>query len=371
MKIALLSFHNAANFGAALQAYALQKALEDQGHDCEYINYVNDSRGHAYSMKFQCMNALKHGRLDPAAKYLLGAPLMNARKRKFDSFYKAYLKTTKKVYRNSREAEALNPAYDCFVVGSDQVWNPTNNGHDTAYLLDFVKDNNKKISFASSFGVADLDEENRKRYRENLLTFQSLGVREKLGQKLVKDLTGRDSELVLDPVMLLTKEQWLGMLDDASPKEKYVFCYTNRDNQINDFFKSGYKLDGRKLYKLSRHTKPGDFLSPTIRVKYQMSPLEFIQVIEHADLVVSASFHCLAMAILLNKPFVAILTGNEGKDERLKNLLGLLGLEGRSLKAGMTPEDIAAPIDWAAVNGAIDELRKSSLAYLNGALSRV
>ena len=86
MKLALLSFHNAANYGASLQAYALQKYLSDEGYDCEYINYVNSSRAHAYSMTWHIGDSLRHGQLKSAVGYLLGSPFLALRKHRFNKF---------------------------------------------------------------------------------------------------------------------------------------------------------------------------------------------------------------------------------------------------------------------------------------------
>ena len=369
MRIALLSFHNAANFGAALQAYALQHALEQKGHECKYINYVNDTRRHQYSMSFLFWDSLRKGQFASAVKYLIGAPFLLTRKRKFGKFYKKYLHTTEREYRNSQEATSLNPLFDRFIVGSDQVWNPVNNGHDTAFLLDYVEDPRKKISYSSSFGLSELDDDMKERYRKCFLTFHSLSVREKIGQRIVEELIGKTPELVLDPVMLLTMQDWRTLASGVNgTKEKYIFTYTNRDQQINSFMKTGYHLGDKKVYKLSRFTKPSDFIDSSIRVKYWMSPLEFVDVIDNADLVVSASFHCLAMAILLNKPFVAILTGNYGKDERLNNMLRMFHLEDRALNDKMTEEEILKPIDWEYVNGEISKRREESLLYLINAI---
>lgn len=368
MKLALLSFHNAANYGAALQAYALQEALEKMGHDCEYINYLNDERRNHYSLSFLFWDAIKKRNITGAVKYLLGAPFLLARKRRFNKFYKAYLHVTKGEYRTSQEAAALNPDYDRFIVGSDQVWNPDNNGDDAAFLLDFVKDDKKKVSYSSSFGVASIDETHKDVFKNNLEKFKALAVRESIGRDIIKELTGRDAKVVLDPVMLLSKEQWLSLVPEKKNNEKYIFSYTNRDSQISDFFKTGFKLEGKKHYVLSRYTRPQDFLSSTVRVKYWMSPQEFVSVIANAELVVTASFHCLAMSILLNRPFVAVLTGDKGKDERPLNILRALNLESRILSPGMTPSDIQSPIDWESVNKRIEELKKSSVAYLTKAI---
>lgn len=368
MKLALLSFHTAANYGASLQAYAFERFLSDKGFDCEYINYVNASRAHEYSMTWHIYDCLKHCKLTSAAAYLAGSPFMTLRKWRFNRFYDQNLRKTEKVYHNSKEAEELNDQYDYFIVGSDQIWNPVCNGDDAAFLLDFVKDSKKRISYSPSFGMTEVDEVHKKVFKENLEQFSFLGVRETIGQKIVKELTGRESALCLDPVLLLTKEQWNSIMPKKELKERFIFSYTNRDCQIRDFFNTGYKLDGRKHYVLSRYTKPSDFLNSQVRVKYCMSPQEFLWVVNNADMVVSASFHCIAMSIILNRQFVAITTGDEGKDERLLNLLRTLGLQDRVLSEGMTIEKINAPIDYIEVNERIGQMKKQSVDYILGAI---
>ena len=146
MKVALISFHNAYNYGAALQAYGLQKALNDMDIDNEYIDYVNTHRAQVYNMRVQLSEAIKNKNVVRAVRVLCGMPFMYLRGSKFDLFYSQYLKKTDKTYSTSQEAVSLNDEYEKFIVGSDQVWNPGNNGMDWAFLLDFVKD---KIGRAS------------------------------------------------------------------------------------------------------------------------------------------------------------------------------------------------------------------------------
>ena len=366
MKLALLSFHNAANYGAALQAYAFQRFLSDSGFDCEYINYINQSRAHEYSMSWHIYDCLKHGKLTSAAAYLAGSPFMTLRKWRFNRFYDQHLRKTDKVYHSSKEAEELNSQYDYFIVGSDQVWNPVCNGDDAVFLLDFVKDGKKRISYSPSFGMTEVDDAHKKVFKDNLEQFAQIGVRETVGQKIVQEC---EAMLCLDPVLLLSKDQWEGIMPKKRNKESFIFSYTNRDSQTKDFFKIGYKLDGRKHYVLSRYTKPGDFLNSQVRVKYCMSPQEFLWVVNNSDMVISASFHCIAMSIILNRQFVAITTGDEGKDERLLNLLRTLGLQDRVLREGVTVEEVNALIDYKVVNERILQMKRQSVDFIYEALS--
>ncbi len=200
-------------------------------------------------------------------------------------------------------------------------------------------------------------------YKKYLSEIKHISTREIFGVKLIKQLTGRDAKLVMDPVFLLTKESWLKMTEPI--KEPFVFSYTNKDNQFEAFINQiGYDMKGMKHYKLARATGIGDFISSKVKVKYSMSPTDFLSVINSAELVFTASFHCTAMSIIFNRPFVVTLIGDSGKDERLLTLLKRFGLENRILSDGMTVHDAKSPIDWNIVNSRIEELRKESLGYL-------
>lgn len=373
MKLALLSFHTAANYGASLQAYALQKFLQDKGYDCEYINYVNDSRAREYSMSWHIIDSLRRGQWKSAVAYLLGSPFLNLRKYRFNKFYSQYLRKTEKIYRTSAEAEELNGRYDKFIVGSDQVWNPACNGDDAAFLLNFVHDDERRVSYSSSFGLAKIDEQRQSVYRDNLTRFASIAVREQIGVELVRQLTGREAKLVIDPVLLLSKEQWDSLLDGKHEAAPFVFSYTNQERQVQQFNALIHQshFGNMRHYKLSRYTSPKDFLNPKVKVAYTMSPQDFLRYINEAQLVATASFHCTAMCILFNKPFVCFLTGDEGKDERLKTLLTTFGLLDRVYSERMTIEQVCAPIDYNEVNKLLILKRHESAAYLDEAISKI
>lgn len=370
MKIGLLSFHNAANYGAGLQAYALQKYLEDRGYDCEYIDYQNEFRRGAYDMNFQIKMEIKKGNIPAIIKLLVGKPLLKARNVKFKKFYKEFVRYSPQTFYNIQELKGTNSIYNKFIVGSDQVWNPKNNGNDISYLLDFVKDKDKTISYSSSFGVSKVPEFIRNDYTKCFNQIKHLSSRESSGVKMIKELTGRDAKLVLDPVFLLTREQWQEIIEKDFRHERFIFSYTNRASQYKDFVTTtGYSLEGVKNYKLSRYTTPIDFLNPSVRVKYSMSPTEFLHCVNDSELVVSASFHCVSLSIILNTPFVCFLTGDDGKDERLKTLLTHFGLMDRVFSKSMTIEDVHKSIDWSYVNEVLEKKRNDSIEYLLNAIN--
>ena len=368
MKLGLLTFHTAANFGAALQAYALQEFLEGKGYDAEYIDYQSHKRRMIYDMPYRVKQSFKRGKLIDAFFYAAGMPFLNMRKRKFEEFNRRYLRISDTLYHDKKELEKANGHYDMFIVGSDQVWNPGNNGKDTSYMLRFVGDEHKTMSYASSFGLSEVPDYIRGDYAESLKRIAHLSTREQSGVKIIKELTGRDAKLVLDPVFLLTKKQWLKLIGDFPMAGNYLFSYTNRKDQMSKFLQTGYDMKKVSHHKLSRFTTLSDFINPKVKVKYDMSPCEFLANVYGAQMVVSASFHCICFSILLNRPFVCFLTGNDGKDERLKTLLKHFDLMDRVYRKDMTSNDIQKPIDWERVNVMIDQKRKDSAEFLLSSL---
>lgn len=368
MKIALLSFHNAYNYGAALQAYALQCAVQHLGVDCEYINYQNTFRKHAYDMKFQFSQAVVKKKPINAVKAFVGMPIMAKRAKEFEEFYKKNLHVTDRVYKNSEEAKSTNNSYDKYIVGSDQVWNYSNNGGDNAFLLDFVNDDRKKISYSSSFGISSLPEELKGIYGKYLGRFNRLATRESIGVEIIEQVTGRKAHLVLDPVFLIGKEEW-DKIKAADPKsgKKYIFFYTNRQSQITDFLNIGYASE-EDFHVLSTHLTPKELLNRRIKPRISMSPAEFLSEINSAELVVTASFHCLALAIIYHKQFIVILTGDHGKDERITNLLKIAGLENRILTSTTKKADVLEKIDYEEVDSRIREYLEYSREYLRRAI---
>ncbi|WP_407383585.1 polysaccharide pyruvyl transferase family protein [Ruminococcus sp.] len=367
MKVALLSFHNAYNYGACLQAYALQEAVRELGADCEYIDYVNGTRAGIYKISARIGKAIKQKNIKDLVKTVGGAPFIRSRRTKFDRFYRERLKKTGQTYRSCDEARSLEGAYDKFVVGSDQVWNAEHNGADAAFLLGFVNDSAKKISYSSSFGMAEIPDAQKAWYAEHLNTIGCLSTREQAGVRIIRELTGRDAHLVLDPVFLPDASHWKSLLTDKKPEKPYTFYYMNAAFDYQNIERvTGIKDKERHI--LSASVNPSDFLKRNQKVTFAMSPDGFLQKIHDAELVVTTSFHCLAFSIIFRKKFIAILSGDKGRDERLLNLLKITGLESRIFSREMTKADVEAEIDYDEAERRLNVYCDYSKAFLKAAL---
>ena len=194
MKIKTITCHDVYNYGASLQAYALQTYLEKQGHEVEIIDYMPDYRPRRY--RFFHLNN-KKGRLGKIASYV---PLLEPfcalwrnkknfkfynRKRKFDLFKKERLKVTDVCYHNVKELTSNKPDADLYIAGSDQIWNSLyDNGRDAAYYCAFENNPQKCISYAASFGADHIHPDYVSFVQKELKNFKSISVRESSGKQI-------------------------------------------------------------------------------------------------------------------------------------------------------------------------------------------
>lgn len=343
-KIGILTFSQVKNFGAVLQAYALKKVLSDLGAQADCIDY-RASFFAAITFKQKVLRLVKR-----VAKICLRWPVSN---RYFNDFIAKYLTDTPPLLR--KDLPALNNQYDLFVAGSDQIWNVSITHRDASFFLDFVQDPQKKSSYAASFGFDHIEPQDRDFYQSLLQRIPRISVRERSGAAIVKDLTGTEPPVVLDPTLLLTKQQWEAFTRPVA-RENYVLMYLASKNQaIVSFAQAFAASKNLPLIYISGRPWPGveSFLCP---------PEEFVEYFRKAKYVVTNSFHGLAFSINLNKEFIVDwLPPQWPANARLENLLDITDLRSRLL---VNFKEKDTPIDWARVNAALEKEREKSLAFL-------
>lgn len=355
-KAAVLTVHRANNFGAVLQAYALQTFLNNNGFKVDIINYLCPFIENLYGyFPLRKGNALKN-----IIKSLLLIPVVFLRRRNFDGFRLKFLKTTAPVTR--AELKNLNGSYDMFITGSDQVFNGRLTNYDTSYFLDFVDSPAKKASYAASFGLTELTKQEEALYTPLLTDFDNLLLREKEGQDLLKKLTGKEAPTVLDPVFLLTKEEWADIA--IMPKEKnYILVYVmEKEKSIMDFAKQLSQKTGLKIIYL--------FFNPLHGVKDKSviaAPQEYLGYFMAADYIVTNSFHGAAFAIKFNKRFfVGMLRSLGSLNSRLNHLLKTAKLESRIIDENSINN--TGNVDFSAANAAIAEQTQKSARLITDIL---
>ena len=230
-KVGILTFSYSSNPGSVLQAYALQETIsEEAGYTASIVNYQKTGADKPIVGRNVFCGSVRKWTLGKIKGWIVRLVAYPMRMRKYEKFFRKYYRGfSSKPY--SREAlQRVADEYDRFVVGSDQVWNFDSINIDDTYLLDFVKDRNKKISYAASFGQRGVPEQEAEHFAEKISDFSAISVRERYGVATVQELTGRKAEWVLDPSLLRNKEQWAAMA--VAPREKnYVFVYLRENSK--------------------------------------------------------------------------------------------------------------------------------------------
>lgn len=352
-KVGLITFHSSHNYGAMLQAYALQKTFLDLGVDCKIIHYRTPKMVNDYAI-------FKKGKSPRTiAKNVLNVLRYGAFKRKhkrFENFIQENLVITRR-YSSLAELLLSPPGMDLYVTGSDQVWNGVGVLKD-AYFLPFAEKNSKKVSYAASFGDNMPNEKNTKRIAMYLKDFAKISVREEAAKEYLEECVGVECCQTPDPVFLLKKQEWLGFTESVSEKTPYIFCYClvkeSRIQQVIDEIK---KRTGLKVVTLSDGIKPNIKAN---RVYYDAGPKEFLSLLKGAAFVVTDSFHGTAFSLLLEKQFISVARKNRSK--RIDSLLKQFGEQKRFI-SNSSEIDLTS-IEYQEKKGVFDNLRNIGLRYI-------
>lgn len=373
--VGLITFHGSHNHGSMLQAYATQKCIENLGYDVEIINFRMLSQKEYYAL-YQT----KYGKMR-FFRGLLMLPIHNARKKredKFEKFLEERYNLSEEEYSSYEDLKLISGKYSICVSGSDQIWSnriPELVGSDIdytgVYFLDFVDDKTKRISYASSIGEATFDELENK--RELLSKFSAISTRERKGADILKALTGRDVETVVDPTFLLNRSQWRQIeTRERIVSEKYLFLYTLRGirpgmkwaRELTAFAKK----TGLKVVCVSPFFP---IVFPGVKCLVNIGPEDFINLIDHAELVFTDSFHGTAFSINLQKPFYS-LTLASSNDNRKIGFLKELGLEKRILRSyGEIRKINNYSLDYSKAEKILNQKRSESMKWLEESLQNV
>lgn len=356
MKIKTITCHDVYNLGAGLQAYALAAYLKSCGHDVQIIDYKPDYLSGHYSLT-EVSNP-RFNRPILRELYLLAKlpgrlkGRKGMRKQRFDAFRRKYLPLTERRYTSAEELRVSCPEADVYIAGSDQIWNPVfPNGKDRAFFLEFVPAEKRKLSYAASFSVDVLAEEDRARMQPWLSRLDAISVRESSGVDLLKGM-GLAGIQVMDPVFLLEKEAWesLAVCPDL---QGYILVY-DFDNSalIRKLAAALAKRTGKRIISVFP-------LEGATEVWPDMGPREFLGAVRNADVVLSNSFHATAFSLIFQKEFY-VVNRTEKINTRMRDLLASVALDGRLIFD--VPE--AERVDWSAVQPRVEELVTRSKAFL-------
>jgi hypothetical protein len=365
MKVGIVTIHNADNYGAVLQAYALKSFIEKQNEKIQVniIDYNNQYITKEYRL---VRTGLTPFEILRSCQDLL--ELNNRRKKieKFKQFRVSNLNLTENEYFNCEQLEKSTETFDIYVSGSDQIWNPShsNNSINGIYYLDFAPKSARKISYASSFGYYEFSDEQKRQIAHNLSGYSYISCRELDGVALINEIIQKDVEHVLDPVFLLKKDEWENLLCKSESNENYVLVYTLGYNK--DALKIAQKIANDK--KLKIYFIASNIIRPKCadRTISNAGPIDFLKLFFGASYVVTNSFHGTGFSVIFNKNFVTLSPGK--KVNRIKSLLSLVKLEDRILGDADELEKLALDIDYSRPNIYLEEQREKSIAYLKNAV---
>lgn len=352
MNLGIITFHRALNYGAVLQAYALQHFLTEIDIDSKIIDYRCEEIEYFYK-------PIKANPIKNIKKFLKECCFYTCNKnkrKKFMNFLNKNLLLTKKI-DTEESLLNLNALFDCFITGSDQVWNNRWTGLDGAFFLNFAE-SKKKNSYAASFGFSSVPQECEKKYREYLSDFNFLSVRELDGVGIVENLTGKSAVVSIDPTCLISREEWISVA--KLPKEKdYVLLYLlEQSSYLEGIAKELAARKGIKVitiadgFKRKRDIKKYGFLGPD----------EFLGLFHNARYIVTNSFHGLMFSVIFRKEFYISYQQYSGApNSRLRNFIVNYHLEGRVLSENQPLFE--AKIDYDEIESMIKSSKEYSKKY--------
>lgn len=350
MKIGILTFHWATNYGAVLQCYALQEYLKSLGNEVEIINY----KPHLFDDNVFTFLRFR--------KFLhIGDYLNNCKKEAaLNDFRSSRLHQTERIYACKDMAYIAN-RYDAIVSGSDQVVNPSfllnGEGKGTVsptYFLGFPFDG-KRIGYALSFGCVKYPQECVEIAKPFMAKFDKISTRETSGVKIVKAMGRNDAVVVPDPTLLLSSTEYEKLANDSQVNNfSEIYCFFIRHIAERKQALKSLTLKGSMLW----NNEDGDY-----------SLEGWLAKIKHANFVITDSFHCMVMCLKLHTPFTVVteLEGNTGMNDRLFTLLGLLDLEYRIVYKGDVSKIKAivnTDINWDSVDLKLEDYKSIGVEFL-------
>lgn len=378
MKIGLITFHFAYNYGAVLQAWAMQTHLESLGHEVLIIDYRPQYHTERYGVTRSLRVTARNLNIKYPKRYLriakgvLGTALENlqlydTRKNKrelFEGFINENLKTTSACY-TLNDIEHVANQFDMLIAGSDQIWNAslTNRAFDDAYFLQFGKSDCKRIIYATSIGetmpMLCIEHVNKLRYQLNAISCREARDAVALGQMLNDKI-----ECVPDPTILLESSLYEKLDIHQDKQSEYVLLYVLTPNKILEQKAKQLAKNGRQVISIS----PIRINAKGVKSIYPVSPTSFLSMIANAEMVLTNSFHGTSFSIIFEKQFVVGVHGK--RNERLENLLSVVGLNERLVStANGLEEIIQKTINYKAVRTSLENYRLIGKSFIENKIT--
>lgn len=356
--IGILTYHSAHNYGAALQTFALFYYIKSEGKNVEIINYIPDYFEQAYA------NGLKNNSISNVLKnlkHLKNIQMRQSQVYKFEDFKSRYLEISSNIIKNFDFLS--DDAYEKIIFGSDQIWNNNINFNDSSYFGKGLIDTKTKCyAYAASVGtniLNDFQSENLKKYTSK---FEKIGLRELTFMPEVKDLTHKEVRWTLDPVFLLPKETWKSILKlKKENTKKYILLYELKgDKELEQYCKRYAKEHNLKVVNIHPTC---NWKSSVRKQVSNIGPIDFVRLIENAELICTDSFHGTAFSIIFEKRYIASTRYVE--DSRINSIITLTGVEKRKI---IDTELLQFDFSVSRGKNLLDEQIKKSKMFLKSCL---
>lgn len=366
--IKILTFHNAENYGATLQAYALKETLKKLNTNPNFVNYINQDilkdykliRTNSFKSFFSSLWFFKRNL---------------RRKKTFKEYINKYLDGNSKKYYNKEDIEREIKEGDIYIAGSDQIFNPTlTNGLSDVYTLNFGKDiqNVKRVVYGASVGNEELLEQHKEDFNDKLQSVDLLSVREESVIAPLSSITNKEVEKVLDPTLLLEKKEWDKLILENKitnlKNNKYILVYTLFENdEITKIANYLSEQTGIEIVHFRKYNAYNNELTSL----YSKGPVDFINAFKNAEYIVTNSFHGLVFSIIFERKFYAVMP--KERAGRLKSLIDTLSLNSRSVTSleDVQALDIDEQIDYKKVKEILDNEKEKSIKYLKKGIDNV
>lgn len=386
MKIGIITlWQSSDNYGQQLQCWALQQALLKLGHEPYLIRYdidgrINNTKKPLWKkilkifLLYPLVKKIIRIKKDKDEKELISYNATKNKERRFEEFRNEHILQSDMVYKSLNELRDNPPQADAYIVGSDQVWaHLLSNYENRAMFLDFGDARVKRIAYAPSFSMQQYPIELRQELVDNLSRFNSLSVREKSGGNICKK-HGFDVSVVVDPTMLLSKEDY-NVLQSNEKNTKYLFLYylnisNPEDIEWNELKRIAHKEGLKVIATPASGYFPGRELFDGVEYQYA-TIAQWIHLIESADIVVTTSFHGVVFCILHHTPFIYFpLSGKYSRgNNRIADLCHDLSLSGQIWHQNASLEEMMNnDINWDEVDMNLNNMRNVSQIFLYNSL---
>ena len=395
-KVGIMTLFMNHNYGAVLQAYALQETVKEFGYEVEDIRYHRESNLNKYKRSMKALTMLKKILNFKELKKYIDYKYRSFKTKKlqidyyvgqrygyFDLFLKKYISQSSKEYRKEDIFTSVDQ-YDIFICGSDNIWNKKM--IDTAFMLDFVPDDKLKIAYAPGMSFNSMNEDEYNQMIPSIDRIHYLSCRERIGATMLKEVLNKEVFVALDPTLLREKKQWEKI--ENKPKLEfdfdadYIFCYILGSDKVKRNIIRQYAKEKNlviiTLPFLSGSYEPNDHDFGDFQL-YNVGPCEFLYLIHHAKYVFTDSFHGTIFSLVYERKFISFYRfshlSTSFLDNRLDNLYDNFNLPSErkidnnsKCTLDYIKSNIDNPIDYNRIKSKWDKDRTESLSYLENAL---